>query len=133
MTLSGTFLEHFSDIKDPRIHNHNFRHNMVDILVIAVLGTICGADGWVEIQRFGEAKKDWLSTFLELPNGIPSHDTFGRLFSILKPQAFESCFSAWLKSLHVDLKREIIALDGKTVRGSGNKRQKEPAIHLVSA
>ena len=133
MKLSDTFLEHFSDIRDPRIHNHNFRHNIFDILVIALLGTICGADGWVEIQRFGEAKKEWLSTFLELPNGIPSHDTFGRLFAILEPQEFERCFNAWLKSLTINLEKEIIALDGKTVRGSGNKRQKEPALHLVSA
>ena len=133
MTLAGTFFEYFSDIKDPRIHNHNFRHNIFDMLVIAVLATICGADGWVEIERFGEAKQEWLNTFLELPNGIPSHDTFGRLFSILDPQEFERCFSSWLKSLNVDLEKEIIALDGKTVRSSGNKRQGEPALHLVSA
>lgn len=133
MTLEGTFFKHFSELKDPRIHNHNFRHNIFDILVIAVLATICGADGWIEIERWGEAKQDWLSTFLELPNGIPSHDTFGRLFSILNPQEFEKCFSAWLKALNVDLKKEIIALDGKTIRGSGNKRQKEAPLHVVSA
>ena len=133
MALDGTFFEHFSSIKDPRTHNHNFRHNIFDILVIVVLATICGADGWVEIERWGEAKHDWLSTFLELPNGIPSHDTFGRLFAILDPEEFEKCFSSWIKTLDVDLKKEIIALDGKTIRGSGNKRQKEPPLHLVSA
>jgi predicted transposase YbfD/YdcC len=133
MILAGTFFKYFSELKDPRTHNHNFRHNIFDILVITVLATICGADGWVEIERWGEAKQDWLSTFLELPNGIPSHDTFGRLFSILDPQEFDKCFSSWLKSLNVDLKKEIIALDGKTVRGSGNKRKNEPPIHLVSA
>lgn len=133
MTLEGTFFDHFSELKDPRTHNHNFRHNIFDILVIAVLATICGADGWVEIERWGEAKQDWLSTFLELPNGIPSHDTFGRLFSILDPQEFEKCFSSWLKALNVDLKKEIIALDGKTIRGSGNKRQKERPLHILSA
>jgi predicted transposase YbfD/YdcC len=133
MTLAGSFFEYFSDIKDPRVQNHNFRHKIIDILVIAVLATICGADGWAEIERFGKSKQDWLGTFLELPNGIPSHDTFGRVFSILDPKEFGKCFSAWLKSLTVDFKNEIIALDGKTVRGSGNKRQKEPAIHLVSA
>ncbi len=133
MTLTGTFFEHFSNIKDPRIHNHNFRHNIFDMVVITVLATICGADGWAEIERFGHDKKEWLETFLELPNGIPSHDTFGRLFAILEPWEFERCFSSWLKSLQVDLKNEIIALDGKTIRGSGNKRQKEPALHLVSA
>ena len=133
MTLAGTFFEHFSNIKDPRIHNHNFRHNIFDMIVITVLATICGADGWAEIERFGQDKEEWLKTFLELPNGIPSHDTFGRLFAILEPREFEKCFSSWLKSLRVDLKKEIIALDGKTIRGSGNKRQKEPALHLVSA
>lgn len=133
MILAGTFLEHFSDIKDPRIQNHNFRHNISDILIIAVLATICGADGWVEIERFGIAKQEWLSTFLELPNGIPSHDTFGRVFALLNPEEFEKCFMSWLKSLTIDLKKELIALDGKTLRGSGNKRHGEPALHLVSA
>jgi DDE_Tnp_1-associated len=106
MTLAGTFFDHFSCIKDPRIHNHNFRHNIIDILVITVLATICGADGWAEIERFGEAKKEWLSTFLGLPHGIPSHDTFGRIFSILEPKEFEKCFSSWLQSLTIDLKKE---------------------------
>jgi len=133
MALAGTFFEHFSDLKDPRIHNHNFRHNIFDVLVIAVLATICGADGWAEIERFGEAKQEWLSTFLELPHGIPSHDTFGRVFTILNPQEFEKCFRAWLNSLSVDLVKEVIALDGKTIRGSGNKRRGESPLHLVSA
>ena len=133
MILAGTFFDHFSSIKDPRIHNHNLRHNIFDVLVITVLATICGADGWVEIERFGKAKQEWLSSFLELPNGVPSHDTFGRIFSILAPKEFEKCFNSWLKSLNIDLKKEIIALDGKTVRGSGNKRQQEPPLHLVSA
>jgi len=133
MDLSETLLEHFSQLQDPRIQNHNFRHNLADILIIAVLATICGADGWTEIERFGRAKQAWLLTFLELPNGIPSHDTFGRVFSILNPETFHGGFSKWLKSLTIDLKKEIIALDGKTLRNSGNKRQGEPALHLVSA
>jgi len=133
MELADTCLKHFSKLEDPRIQNHNFRHNLSDILIIAVLATICGADGWIEIERFAMAKEDWLRTFLELPNGIPSHDTFGRVFSLLNPQSFEACFSAWLNSLTIDLKNEIIALDGKTVRGSGNKRQGDAPIHLVSA
>ena len=118
---------------DFRLQNHNFRHKLSDILIIAVLGTICGADGWVEIERFGLAKEEWLTTFLELPNGIPSHDTFGRVFSLLDPSIFESCFLAWLKSLTIDLKKEIIALDGKTVRGSGDKGKGLKALHSVSA
>src|SRR5438477_4585049 len=131
MELAASFLKYFSELKDFRLQNHNFRHKLSDILIIAVLGTICGADGWVEIERFGQAKEEWLKTFLELPHGIPSHDTFGRVFALLDPKVFESCFLSWLNSLTIDLKKEIIALDGKTLRGSGNKRQGENALHLV--
>lgn len=133
MDLSDTLLHHFSELEDPRLSNHNFRHELSDILIIAILATICGADNWVEVARFGKAKEDWLRTFLKLPHGIPSHDTFGRLFSLLCPEKFHTCFLTWVQSLTVDLKKEIIALDGKTVRGSGNKRKEQSAIHLVSA
>ena len=134
MKLEGTFLEHFTHLDDPRLNSHrNFRHNLGEILIISILATICGADGWVEIERFGLAKESWLMTFLELPNGIPSHDTFARVFALLDPARFEKCFNQWIASLNVDLTNEIIALDGKTLRGSGNKRQKQPALHLVSA
>ncbi len=134
MELEGTFLTHFKHLADPRLHTHrNFRHNLGDIFIITVLATVCGADNWMEIERFGLAKQNWLETFLELPNGIPSHDTLSRVFALLEPSRFEECFNRWVASLNVDLKNEIIALDGKTVRGSGNKRHKQPAIHLVSA
>src|SRR4051812_12541582 len=92
MELGNTCLKHFSDLQDFRLQNHNFRHKLSDVLIIAVLGTICGADGWAEIERFGQAKEDWLKTFLELPHGIPSHDTFGRIFALLNPEVFEACF-----------------------------------------
>ncbi len=134
MKLESTFLEHFSNLKDPRRDSHrNFRYHLTDILVITILATICGADGWVEIHRFGLAKESWLRTFLKLPNSIPSPDTFARVFARLDPAAFETCFTQWIASLSIDLTREIIALDGKTLRGSGNKRQEQRAIHLVSA
>ena len=133
MELGNTCLKHFSGLEDFRLQNHNFRHKLSDVLIIAVLATICGADGWVEIERFGHAKEEWLQTFLELPNGIPSHDTFGRIFALLNPKVFETCFLNWINSLTIDIQKEIIALDGKTVRGSGNKRQGDKAIHLVSA
>jgi len=132
--IEGTFLYHFANLDDPRLGSHrNFRHNLRDILIISILATICGADGWAEVERFGLAKESWLKTFLELPHGIPSHDTFARVFALLEPKRFENCFNRWIASLNVDLKNEIIALDGKTLRGSGNKRQKQPALHLVSA
>lgn len=133
MDLEDSILEHFATIPDYRLQNHNYRHRLLDILVITILGTICGADGWTEIERFGLAKKDWLETFLELPHGIPSHDTFGRVFAMLDPKLLETTFLSWISSLTIDLKKEIIALDGKTVRGSGNKRQQQSPIHLVSA
>lgn len=134
MTLADTCLKYFSDLEDPRTQNHhNFRHNFHDLLIIAILATICGADGWVEIEEFALAKQEWFGTFLELPHGIPSHDTFGRVFSLIDPNEFEACFLRWIQSLSIDLKKEIIAVDGKSVRGSGNRRQDDPMLHLVSA
>ena len=107
MELAHTFLKHFSDIQGFRLQNHNFRHKLSDILIIAVLGTICGADGWAEIERFGQAKEEWLSTFLELPHGIPSHDTFGRVFAFLDPKVFETCFMNWINSLTINIQKEM--------------------------
>jgi predicted transposase YbfD/YdcC len=133
MNLSDTFFAHFEPIEDPRVDNHNRRHNLHDILVIAILGTICGADGWTEICEFAEAKFDWLKTFLELPNGIPSHDTFGRIFSLLDAQIFEECFLAWIASLSIDVENEIIAIDGKSLRGSHDKKKEIKMLHIVSA
>lgn len=133
MDLTNTFLCHFESLKDPRKDNHNRRHELVDLLIITILGTICGADAWTEIHEFGVAKEDWLKTFLKLPHGIPSHDTFGRVFSLLNPEAFETCFYQWITSLSVDLKNEIIAIDGKTLRCSHNRNKGQKALHLVSA
>ena len=133
MDLSATFLRHFASLKDPRLKNHNHRHYLTDILAITVLGTICGADGWVEIVDFARAKKEWLKTFLKLPNGIPSHDTFGRVFSLLDPQMFFECFLEWVQSLNLSLSNEVIAFDGKTLRGSHNRKKGKQPLHLVSA
>jgi predicted transposase YbfD/YdcC len=133
MNLSSTFLEHFEPLEDPRLDNHNLRHELTDILVITILGTICGADSWTEIYEFALAKQDWLKTFLSLPNGIPSHDTFGRVFSLINPDKFEACFYAWIDSLDINTDKEIIAIDGKSLRGSANKRKNHKLLHLVSA
>src|ERR1700738_5066131 len=133
MELSDTFFVHFEALEDPITDNHNRLHNFHDILVIAILGTICGTDGWTEICEFAEAKLDWLKTFLELPNGIPSHDTFGRVFSLLDAEVFEECFVAWIASLSIDLQNEIISIDGKSLRGSHNKRKEVKMLHVVSA
>lgn len=131
--LNSSFLQFFDTLEDPRHSNHNKRHYLEDILVITILGTICGCNNWVEICDFGEAKQDWLSTFLKLPNGIPSHDTFARVFALLNASQFEACFRSWVQSLELDLEGAVIAIDGKTLRGSGNRRKKVKPLHLVSA
>jgi len=137
MPLSPDFLSFFSDLEDPRAADRNKRHNLEDIFAIVILATICGADNWVEIAEFGQAREDWLRDFLELPHGIPSHDTLGRVFSLLDAAVFEVCFTEWAHSLPVlmegDLRREIIAIDGKTSRGSHNRRKGQNPLHLVSA
>ncbi len=120
MEVSRTCFSHFIEMEDTCLTNHNFRHELSAILIISTLATICGADGWVEIEKFGKAKEDWLLTFLKLPYGIPSHDTFGRVFALIDPKEFNKCFESWIESLSINLKKEIIALDGKTLRGSGN-------------
>ena len=137
MSLSENFLVHFKELKDPRLLNRNFRHNLQDILTITILATICGADNWVEISNFGKSKKDWLAEFLELPHGIPSHDTFGRVFAALNANQFEKCFIQWVQSLKILLTetegKKHIAIDGKTSRSSHNRNKNINPLHLVSA
>jgi predicted transposase YbfD/YdcC len=94
---------------------------------------ICGADSWVEVERFGHAKEDWLRTFLGLPNGIPCHDTFGRVFARLDPQAFERCFLNWVRSLAGEAAAQVVAIDGKTLRRSHDHSAGTAALHMVSA
>ena len=116
---SSGLLDYLADIPDPRIERCR-AHRLIDILMIAVCGAICGADNWVAIAEFGRAKADWLRTFLALPNGIPSHDTFGRVLARVSPWYFQDCFSAWVHSLTPRLadQGEIVPLDGKTLRRS---------------
>ena len=128
--IKESFLEHFVGLNDPRKNNHNKRHELKDILIITILAVICGADTWIDIEYFGKCKQDWLQKFLTLPNGIPSHDTLNRVFSLLSAKQFEECFLSWMNSLVEVSQGEIISIDGKTVRGS---RGKSKAIHMVSA
>src|SRR5436190_1166643 len=122
---------HFASLKDPRVERTK-RHKLLDIIIIAICGTICGADGWVEIEEFGKQKAAWLKTILELPNGIPSHDTFGRVFAHLDPVEFEKCFFEWVQGISGKVEG-VIAIDGKTSRRSHDKANGKKALHMVSA
>ncbi len=102
---------------------------MLDIILIAILAVICGAEGWVDIEAFGNAKEEWLKTFFELPNGIPSHDTFGGVFARIDPQQFEQCFLSWVQSLNEKI-RGVVAIDGKTARRSYDRGKGKKELHL---
>lgn len=126
------FIEHFSILPDPRT-DRTKKHNLIDILFIAVCTMICGGEGFTDMEDFATAKEEWLGKYLELPGGIPSHDTFRRVFSILDPDAFVACFVRWSETLHKATKGEVIALDGKTIRHSFDTVSGQPALHIISA
>jgi len=121
----------FEGIEDPRVDRTKL-HQLLDIIIIAILGVLCGAEGWVEIESFGKTKEAWLKTFLELPNGIPSHDTFGRVFARLDPKQFEECFLHWVRGVTEKI-TGVVAIDGKTLRRSHDAANGKKALHLVSA
>jgi len=125
-------LRYFSELKDPRM-NRTRQHHLTDILTIAICAFICGANGWTQVEEFGRAKFTWFRTFLRLPNGIPSHDTFGRVFAKLDPTAFEACFRRWMEALAEKTNGRLIAVDGKTLRHSFDHANEKAAIHMVSA
>jgi predicted transposase YbfD/YdcC len=132
---STGFIEYFADLPDPRCDNSQLRHELIDIVAIALCAVLCGAESFVEMEEFGQAKETWLQTRLglRLEHGIPSHDTFGRLFARLEPQAFEQCFVRWTQALHTLTQGQVIALDGKSVRRSFDGGTGKKALHLVSA
>lgn len=125
-------LRSFATLPDPRMKRTR-KHELLDLLVIAICGVICGADGWAQLAEFGRAKRKWFVTFLALPHGIPSHDTFGRVFARLDPLAFERCFLDWMNGLAKKTFGRLIALDGKTLRGSFDAAAERSPLHLVSA
>jgi predicted transposase YbfD/YdcC len=122
---------HFGNLSDPR--KDNKRHKLIDIVAIAICGVICNADGFEDIAEFGQAKFEWLSGFLELPHGIPSADTFERVFSRIDPDDFKSCFIQWVQAVSQLTRGQVIAVDGKTLRRSHDKSSAKSAIHMVSA
>ena len=122
----------FAGLGDPR-ETRRCDHQLIDILVIAVCAVIACAESWEDIELYGRSKQAWLESFLALPNGIPSHDTFRRVFMLLDPDAFEACFARWARSLAGKVQREVVAIDGKTARRSGSRRHGHGPLHLVSA
>ena len=128
-------IDHFQDLENPRIERSK-RHGLLDILTIAICAVICGADSWVHVEMFGKSKEEWFRSFLDLPNGIPSHDTLrqaqGEVFSRLDPDRFQECFMEWSRAVAGLLPREVVAIDGKTVRRSHDKRAaSRPSIRSV--
>ena len=122
----------FRSLPDPRI-DRTKHHLLVDIVAIAICAVVCGAEGWTDVAAFGKVKKKWLKRFLALPNGIPSHDTFGRVFAALDPEAFQQCFIHWVQRVAHLTAGEVIAIDGKTLRRSHDQAKNKGALHLVSA
>lgn len=127
-----TLIQCFENLKDPR-NPDDVEHKLMDIIVISILAILCGANGFNQYENFGKSKEEWLRKFLELPYGIPSHDTFNRVLSLINPQEFHKCFMEWVNTLYEKISREIIALDGKTARGTKDKFNGQKAIHVVSA
>ena len=131
MTIKS-LVQHFGAVEDPRCRG-KILHRLEEILVIAVCAVIACADSWDDIALYGRSKLAWLKTFLELANGIPSHDTFRRVFMLIDPEAFEAGFTAWTGSLAAGFEREVVAIDGKTLRRSFDHGRDQSPLHVVSA
>jgi predicted transposase YbfD/YdcC len=127
-----TIRRYFSGLPDPR-KRRGRRHRFDEMVVIAILAVICATDTWEDVAHFARAKRKWLKTFLTLPHGVPSSDTFGRVFAAVRPEAFERCFSQWIQALVKTKPGELIAIDGKTLRRSFDRASNKAAIHMISA
>ena len=131
--LLDSVTDHFADLDDPRRETANRRHEFTDILLIAMCAVIGGANHWTSVATFGRAKESWFRSFLSLPNGIPSHDTFTDVFAHIDPRQFETCFVEWVASIASGVLDGVVAVDGKTVRRSHDRANGGRASHLVSA
>jgi predicted transposase YbfD/YdcC len=127
----STIAAYFSVLEDPRRYNR--RHKLLDIVVIAICATICGADGWEDVELFGETKEEWLKGFLELPHGPPSDDTYRRVFAALDAEEFQNCFMDWIEAVEELTQGQVIAVDGKTLRRSHDRSKGKKALQMVSA
>lgn len=130
-SADSRFVKHLGCLKDPR--HHNLRHLLSDMLMIALCAVISGADSWIQVAEYGQSKLAWFKQFLQLPNGIASHDTFGRLFARIDPDEFRKFFTRWVQDLAQSLVGKTVAIDGKTLRGSHDRINGKSAIHMVSA
>ena len=130
--IDASILTHFASLKEIR-DIRGKEHLLLDIITIALCAVISGAEGWEDMAEYGRAKQDWLSTFLSLPSGIPCADTFGRVFARLDPDQMQTCFASWVKSISKLLGAEVVGIDGKTLRHSGDQGCGKAAIHMVSA
>lgn len=128
----SSILEHFGSLPDPRTKEHKKEHKLIDIIFITIAAVICGAEDWNDIEQYGEEKEDWLKTILELPSGIPSHDTFNRVFSLIDPGELQKCFISWVRSIAKISEGQIVSIDGKRMCNSG-EQGKKAIIHMVSA
>lgn len=132
MTSVAAIFEHFDSLTDPRL-DRNKHHLLHEMVVVALCAAICGAEGWVDVERFGNTKLNWLRRFLKLDNGIASHDTFGRVFSRLDTREFLDCLQAWVRHFQSSLREQGVAIDGKTMRRSFDRATGQSALHVVSA
>ena len=130
-SASARLFDSFAHVSDPR--RANARHRLFDIFVIALCAVISGAEGWEDMEEYGQAQAEWFQQFLELPHGIPSHDTFRRVLSRLQPDELTQCFVSWTAALRESLDGDIVAIDGKTLRRSFDHATSHGAIHMVSA
>lgn len=130
--VPSRMVEAFSSVTDPRVERTR-RHELVDVLIIALLAVINGATGWLDMELFARGRLAWLRTFLTLANGVPSEDTFRRVFEAIDPKEFGESVSVIIEDLVVDLDGKVVAIDGKTMRGSFDKRRGKSALHVVSA
>ena len=132
MTSVAAIFEHFETLTDPRI-DRNKHHMLHEMVVVALCGAICGADSWADVERFGNTKLKWFRRFLKLENGVPSHDTFGRVFAMLDTNEFLNCLQAWVEHFQAAMREQGVAIDGKTIRRSFDRATGKSALHVVSA